>query len=82
MDQLIKQINSLSRQDKDTIYRMLWFDYVKEDIMSRAKERGIAFDEDVINAAADSYVYDGCYDCNLTYWENIDSLINAQTRRF
>lgn len=71
---------ALSETQKDEIYRMLWSDHVYEDVKARLSENpDLALDEeeeealceDVVNA----YVYNGDYDCNLSYWDNIDNLI-------
>lgn len=75
MEQLIKQIKNLPANDKDRIYRMLWHDYVVTDIISRAEENDTELSDEEVQTAADLYVYEGEYDCNLPYWTNIDNLI-------
>ena len=30
----------------------------------------------IAESAAERYVYDGDYDCNLPYWSNIENLLN------
>lgn len=60
----------------DALYRAIWKDHVLEDIRSRAED----LDEEPLTPeqegyAADRYVYDGRYDCNLCYWDNIDNVI-------
>lgn len=71
---------ALSETQKDELYRMLWSDHVYEDVKARLSENpDLALDEeeeealceDIVNA----YVYNGDYDCNLSYWDNIDNLI-------
>lgn len=73
-------VNSLNIIEKDDLYRRLHLDYVKEDIASRLDEHDFELktDEDIdmlIDTVARRYVYDGEYDCNLSYWDNIDNLI-------
>ena len=76
-----KFVDNLDSVEKDALYRYLWEDYVKEDVESRLNEN---FDCDnltedqidiITNRVIQEYVYDGNYDCNLTYWTNIDNLI-------
>lgn len=67
-------IDKLSQQDKDDIYRYLWKDYIKKDIEDYLEERcdDITLTDDLIDYAADLYVYEGEYDCNFDYWTNIE----------
>ena len=75
-------VNRMSSSQKDSVYRLLWAEHVKEDVLSRLEEREDnipenlkeEFVEDVVNL----YVYEGKYDCNLSYWDNIDSLIENE----
>lgn len=73
-------VASLDPASKDALYRYLWADYVREDLHNRivdlrpvdlAEEK---YDE-VVETAMRAYVYEGDYDCNLSYWENLDRLI-------
>lgn len=65
----------LSYEAKDHIYREVWKEHVMEDIKSYAEENGHSLTEEELVVAADRYVYMGDYDCNLSYWQNISSLI-------
>lgn len=70
----------LSTQQKDEIFRKVWFEHVREDAEARLMENP---DIDIPKGAelvlckyvANRYVYEGDYDCNLPYWDNIDNLI-------
>ena len=67
---------SCSPSVQDCLYRSVWFDRVCEDIVSRAEEIGYGdITEEEVQYAASRYVYDGKYDCNLSYWDNIDNVI-------
>lgn len=79
-------VDSLDTISKDTLYRRLWLDYVKADVENQLEQLPLddygiesmedeKFDE-LVDIIAGTYVYDGDYDCNLSYWENIDNLIN------
>ena len=70
-------IDKLTPKQKDEAYRILWSDYVREDVVSHAETIGVALDEDTIDTIVDAYVYYSNYDCNLSYWDNIESLIDA-----
>ena len=71
----------MSEKQRDDIYRLVRKKYIKEDVKSRMEELQVLDKNDenfdtVVETVATRYVYDGDYDCNLTYWENIDNLIN------
>ncbi len=36
--------------------------------------------DDRIENIANRYVYEGRYDCNLSYWQNIENLIDEELR--
>lgn len=67
-------LNSLSALEKDELYRALWLEYVKEDIRNYDE----SLDESMVEVVASRYVYDGDYDCNLSYWDNIENLIKEE----
>lgn len=71
--ELTKQMNPVA---KDTLYRILWEDYMREDFVSQLEEKGLKFDEDDIQLCVDKYVYDGDYDCTMPYWDNLQSIID------
>lgn len=71
-------VDSLDSASRDALYRRLWIEYVTEDVAYHIE----TFDDipcndydTIVELVAHAYVYDGDYDCNLTYWENIDNLI-------
>ena len=69
-------IEYLSKATKDAIYRQVWAEHVKEDVKARLKDRGIELTEDAVDDIAYRYVYEGQYDCNLSYWDNLDNHID------
>ena len=69
-------IDNLTDTEKDRLYRHLWQDYVKEDIIAHAENMDVELTDNEIQTAAERYVYEGKYDCNLNYWNNIENLIN------
>lgn len=76
----IDEVKKLDAVTKDEIYRMLWKEYVVEDVTQHLEERGnlYMYSEEMIDRIAARYVYDGEYDCNLPYWDNLDSLIEGE----
>lgn len=75
-------VSRMSESQKDSVYRLLWAEHVKEDVLSRLEEREDNipenFKEEFVEDVVNQYVYEGKYDCNLSYWDNIDSLIENE----
>lgn len=74
-DVLESKINELSEIEKDKIYRMVWAERVTEDILSHAEDIGVEISKKDAEILAESYACDGEYDCNLSYWNNIENLM-------
>lgn len=76
--ELFDQITDIQ---KDDIYRMVWHSHVKEDVKSVMEDAAKELPEseedrnDLADKVATAYVYDGRYDCNLSYWTNLANLI-------
>lgn len=70
-------LNILPLKEQDNIYRYIWHQHVMEDVRSHAETLDIELTDDEIDTAAEYYVYDGDYDCNLSYWDNIEACIHA-----
>lgn len=79
-NELLKKLNfdELSYEEKDAIYRAVWLNHVRNDVKSFIKDQDITLTEDQIDHVAQLYVYDGRYDCNLNYWDNLYNLINEE----
>lgn len=77
-EELHKMIDSLSSYEQDRIYRYLWGQHVREDVISHAENIGIGLDDGIIDTIVDRYVERGDYDCNLDYWTNIENLIEEE----
>lgn len=75
-DEIIEEVKKMSHYEKDVIYRYVWSEYVKDDIESQCESRDIMLTEEAIDEIVNRYVYEGDYDCNLSYWDNIDNLID------
>lgn len=77
-EELHKMIDSLSSYEQDRIYRYLWGQHVREDVISHAETIGVELDDCIIDTVVDRYVEQGDYDCNLDYWTNIGNLIEEE----
>ena len=75
------KINELSAIEKDKIYRMVWAEHVTDDILSHAEDIGVEISEEDAEILAESYVCDGEYDCNLSYWDNIENLMEDYPKK-
>lgn len=65
---------------RDKIYREVWKEHVMEDIRSHAEDMEVELSNDDIDDIAERYVYNGDYECNLSYWQNIENLIYTKIK--
>lgn len=74
LDELLTELNYSTL---DYIYRKLWVNHLKEDIISRIKDNfsWLEYSDNDIEECAKRYAFEGDYDCNCTYWDNIDAII-------
>lgn len=70
-----EEINKISPEMQREIYKKVEYEYVSEDVKSFAQEHDIKLTDDEAEEAAYRYVYDCKYDCNLSYWQNIENVI-------
>lgn len=78
--------NSLSCEERNDLYRYIRYLHVRKDIESQIMQAplsdyGITDANDprvdsITDKAAEAYVYGGRYDCDLSYWDNINNLID------
>ena len=75
-------VDCLSDSKKDEVYRLLLTEHIREDVRSligQIKECQSLTDEEkdnFVDNIAHSYAYENKYDCNQSYWCNIQMLIN------
>ena len=77
------KIENLPEDDsttRDKIYREVWKEHVMEDIRSHAEDMEVELSNDDIEDIAERYVYNGDYECNLSYWQNIENLIYTKIK--
>jgi hypothetical protein len=75
-------LGKLSPKDKDDLYRYVWAEYVREDVEIFLLEHDKEAKEDLVEAVVELVVYSGDYDCNHSYWENIENLVGIVERRY
>ena len=69
-------LDLLNYDQKDFIYRSVWAEHVKEDVHSICEDEGYdeVYTPDMAEKIAYRYVFEGDYDCNLSYWQNLKNL--------
>lgn len=58
---------------------MVWAEHVTDDILSHGKEIKAEISKKDAEILAQEYV-GGKYDCNISYWSNIEKLIKDYTK--
>ena len=78
-----KQVEVGGTQFLDEVYRLIWKEHVALDVKKYIKDNDL--DERDIDTIADqvsdAWVYEGDYDCNRSYWDNIESLVKEIRER-
>ena len=83
-------IKELSEEDKDILYRVFWQEKIAEDISAYIEDWEILdIDEKPINSkklnliiSSASYNYtQGDYDCNISYWDNIENVVSKEIKK-
>ena len=74
--ELKEKIDNMSSYEQDQIYRYLWAQHIREDVESLCEEEEIELNDGDIDLIVEKYVYEGKYDCNLSYWTNLENLID------
>lgn len=68
-------VSSLTSIERDALYRYLWSEHVADDVAEYCESNGIRYNDELISAVVNLYVYQGEYDCTLSYWDNLSRLI-------
>ena len=74
----MNKINSLTQSEKEEIYRIVRREYVNQDVKNRAELLNVELDDIQVDVIAWRYVYEGKYDNDLSYWQNIENLIEKE----
>lgn len=68
--------DGLRTSAQNAVHRYIEHQHIKVDIEDYAREHELKLTAQTIEKAADLYVYDCKYDCNLSYWDNISNVID------
>lgn len=60
------------------IYILQRMQMVAADVSLRAEDQGISLTQSEVDSISAKYVRECRYDCNLSYWDNLDVLIKEQ----
>ena len=80
-DEVLKIKEDLKQRGlADAVYRALWYDYVLADIegymLNEENEEEMTPEEkEIAQIAASRYVYDDDYDKDVSYWGNIENIL-------
>lgn len=77
-----KLVDSLRPEVKDGIYNYLRAQKVREDVEGRCIDRNIKLNDLQIDNVVKKYVLDGMYSPLISYWDNLDSLIDIEDNSY
>ena len=87
LDHTLKEvIDNLPYKEKNELYRYLWYPYVVEDVELCLNDNYDLDDytedeiENLVKTVANNYVYNGKYDCNISYWNNLENMIENEIK--
>lgn len=63
------------RSLSEDVYRVVRERYVREDLVGLAKDKKLDLTPEALDQLAHRYAYEGDYDCNQSYWVNLENLI-------
>ena len=64
-------LDKLKPNEKDELYRVLWFEHIKKDVIVFASSNHININAQLADAVAKNLVFQSGYDFNKSYWDNI-----------
>ena len=64
-------LDKLKSNEKDELYRALWFEYVKKDAIVFASSNHININAQLADVVAKNLVFQSEYDFDKSYWDNI-----------
>ena len=69
-------LDKLKPNEKDELYRALWFEHVKKDVIVFASSNHININAQMANAVARELMFQSGYNFDISYWDNICSVLN------
>ena len=76
-------INEINETQRNIIYRIIEFDYMKEDIeniIDNGDDIYNSFTEEDISICAKRATYGKYWDSNLNHWDNIENIMSAYAK--
>lgn len=76
-------INEINETQRNIIYRIIEFNYMKEDIeniIDNNDDMYNSFTEEDINICAKRTTYGKYWDSNLNHWDNLENIISAYAK--
>lgn len=68
-----KIMEKLKPCEKDELYKELWFEHIKKDVVVFASSNHIPVNSQLADAVAKNLVFQSEYDFDKSYWDNIKS---------
>ena len=68
-----KIMEKLKPCEKDELYKELWFEHIKKDVVVFASSNHIPVNSQLADAVAKNLVFQSEYDFDQSYWGNIKS---------
>lgn len=72
------KIDKLNENERNEVFKYLWSKYIKEDVQYICEEFNIKLDDTHIDRIVYDYVYNGNYDNDISYWDNIKAVIRKE----
>lgn len=69
-------LDKLKPNEKDELYKTLWFDRIKKDVIVFASSNHININAQMADAVARELVFQSGYNFGISYWDNIRSVLN------
>ena len=66
---------TLTPKQEQQIYEKVKKEYVTEDVLQYMKDNELPVDEGIAEEIAEYFVNSAGFDCNLSYWDNIDQKV-------
>ena len=66
-------LDKLKSSEKDELYKELWFEHIKKDVVVFASSNHIPVNSQMADAVAKNLVFQSEYDFDKSYWDNIKS---------
>lgn len=66
-------LDKFKPNEKDELYKELWFEHIKKDVVVFASSNHIPVNSQIADALAGKLVFQSGYNFGISYWDNIKS---------